>query len=132
MESKSGKLNRWLQFWHNRLLQLTLPTGLKTRNCCKKPQAEIAPLAHETAEPEQESGDLFILWDAIGDGRVIGVFENAELAEEIRLINPYYYRYYRCKLNSPTDYGLEWLDEKQRWKLQCLLLKYGKKHVTPK
>lgn len=74
------------------------------------------------AKDEQEAdGVLFVVWDALGDGRAVGIFESEDLVRQILAINPYYYRYYRCKPGQATRTALEWLDEKQRADLLQLL-----------
>ena len=61
---------------------------------------------------------LYVIWDALGDGRVVGVFDNEELVRKILAINPYYYRYYICTQGEPTRTALDWLDSGQRQKLE--------------
>jgi len=75
----------------------------------------------ETADRQKDDRDLFVVWDALGDGRAVGVFESEDLVRQILAINPYYYRYYRCKPGQATKTALEWLDEKQRCDLLKLL-----------
>ena len=64
-----------------------------------------------------EGRTFYAVWDAIGDGRLVGVFSSFEMAEKIRLINPHYYRHYKCHLNQPTDLAIAWLEEPERSKL---------------
>lgn len=75
----------------------------------------------ETTSQQNGSGELFVVWDALGDGRAVGVFESEDLVRQILAINPFYYRYYRCKPGQATQTALEWLDEKQRADLLQLL-----------
>ncbi len=81
--------------------------------------------ATEFTRPETENrtddGELFVVWDALGDGRAVGIFDSEDLVRQILAINPYYYRYYRCKKGQATGTALEWLDEKQRAELLQLL-----------
>jgi len=66
-----------------------------------------------TAKPEPGQ-PVFVVWDAIGDGRVVGVFDNEELAQALLSVNPHYYRYYRCRFGQPTDDAVSWLDQTGR------------------
>ncbi|HNS09716.1 MAG TPA: N-acetyltransferase [Candidatus Ozemobacteraceae bacterium] len=83
--------------------------------------AETETRPTETADRQKYDRDLFVVWDALGDGRAVGVFESEDLVRQILAINPYYYRYYRCKPGQATKTALEWLDEKQRCDLLKLL-----------
>ncbi len=83
--------------------------------------AETETRPTETADRQKDDRDLFVVWDALGDGRAVGVFESEDLVRQILAINPYYYRYYRCKPGQATRTALEWLDEKQRCDLLQLL-----------
>lgn len=74
-----------------------------------------------TKDEQKADGHLFVVWDALGDGRAVGVFESEDLVRQILAINPFYYRYYRCKPGQATKTALEWLDEKQRADLLQLL-----------
>lgn len=76
----------------------------------------IAP----TAMPEIGQ-QLFVVWDAIGDGRVVGVFADEQLAKKLLTVNPFYYRYYRCQFGRPTDDAIGWLDDKDKAKLACIM-----------
>ncbi|MDD3147284.1 MAG: GNAT family N-acetyltransferase [Candidatus Riflebacteria bacterium] len=62
-----------------------------------------------------------MVWDALGDGRVVGVFDNEELVKKILAVNPYYYRFYRCVFGQPTTQAIDWLDETQRHELEKVL-----------
>lgn len=64
---------------------------------------------------------LFVVWDAIGDGRVVGVFADEKLTKELLSVNPYYYRYYRCQFGQPTDDAIGWLDECGKSRLACIM-----------
>jgi len=82
----------------------------------KADESTAAPLfrADEpTAKPEPGQ-PVFVVWDAIGDGRVVGVFDNEELARSLLSVNPHYYRYYRCRFGQPTDDAVAWLDQAGR------------------
>ena len=75
--------------------------------------AGTATNSPETTLKQKDSSDLFVVWDALGDGRAVGIFESEDLVRQILAINPFYYRYYRCKPGQATQTALEWLDEKQ-------------------
>jgi len=62
--------------------------------------------------------ELFVVWDALGDGRLVGVFTSEEQAQQIQHLNPFYYRHYRCYLGEPTDLALHWLEEPARQQLK--------------
>lgn len=83
----------------------------------------IAPvIIPEKEKAECETGQkIYVVWDAIGDGRVIGVFSDFGLVKKIHKINPHYYRYYECEFNRPLPIAVEWLneDEKNQLKLLC-------------
>ncbi len=83
--------------------------------------AGAAAESSETTLKQKDKGELFVVWDALGDGRAVGIFESEDLVRQILAINPFYYRYYRCKPGQATQTALEWLDEKQRADLLQLL-----------
>ncbi|GAB4267703.1 MAG: hypothetical protein Kow0029_02390 [Candidatus Rifleibacteriota bacterium] len=60
---------------------------------------------------------LFIVWDALGNGRLVGAFSSEEKVKEILKINPHYYRYYVCEPDKPTITAIDWLDAKHKAKL---------------
>lgn len=64
--------------------------------------------------------ELFVVWDAIGDGRLVGVFTDERMVRQIIRVNPNYYRYYRCTPGQPTELALSWLDEARRIFLQTI------------
>ena len=68
----------------------------------------------EPYTPTTATQDLYVVWDALGDGRVVGIFDNEPLVRKILAVNPFYYRFYKCSPGKPTRLALEWLDEKQR------------------
>ncbi|HNX77335.1 MAG TPA: hypothetical protein PLM07_04460 [Candidatus Rifleibacterium sp.] len=70
--------------------------------------------------------DLYVVWDALGDGRVVGIFDNEPLVRKILAVNPFYYRFYKCRPGEPTRLALEWLDEKQRRALLEVLAAAGR------
>lgn len=120
MKERIEKIKRWLQFFGKRLSNLFFRV---------RPGESIIPpkIDKTNSLSTQITGDkeLFVVWDAIGDGRVVGVFSKESLAVEIREINPYYFRYYRCRLDLPAENELEWLDDDQKWQLERLRIKYG-------
>lgn len=120
MKKRKEKINRWLQFFGKRLSNLFF--GVHQSNNNLPPEIDKACQA---LTPTTGGKELFVVWDAIGDGRVVGVFSKESVAEEIREINPYYFRYYRCRLDFPTENEIEWLDDDQKWKLERLRIKYG-------
>ncbi len=112
-------LRQVLSFFRN----LLVPRTIKT-----KAQENIIPQAsEEKPKPNFEvkipsgSQELLVVWDALGDGRVVGVFDNEKLVKDILAVNPYYYRFYRCVLGQPTPQAIDWLDEKQQRALQQVL-----------
>jgi hypothetical protein len=120
MKKRMEKVKFWLQFFGKRLSDLL--SGIH-RHPAAPPRKPVHP--EQVSATLNGDKELFVVWDAIGDGRVVGVFSKETLAEEIRAINPYYFRYYRCQLDLPTDYEIEWLDDEQKWKLERLRIKYG-------
>ena len=64
---------------------------------------------------------LFVVWDALGDGRLVGVFDNEALAREILSVNPLYYRYYRCQFGQPTADAIDWLDQEGKTHLANIM-----------
>ncbi|MFZ5951459.1 MAG: hypothetical protein ACOYXC_12190 [Candidatus Rifleibacteriota bacterium] len=125
LKMKNNSINSWLSFFKIRLLNMLLGIGTRQKNPEKLNNSKVeAPVALPSFPVNQE---VFVLWDALGDGRVLGVFTNEETVEELRRINPYYYRYYRCHLDQATDYGLNWLEKDQKWQLERILLKHGMK-----
>ncbi len=83
----------------------------------QKTKADETTPSLRTDEPaaKPEPGQpVFVVWDAIGDGRVVGVFDNEELARALLSVNPHYYRYYRCRFGQPTADAVAWLDQAGR------------------
>ena len=76
---------------------------------------------------------LFVVWDAIGDGRVVGVFADEKLTKELLSVNPYYYRYYRCQFGQPTDDAIGWLDDNSKARLACIMSEaaYSSSRASP-
>lgn len=60
---------------------------------------------------------LYIVWDALGDGRVVGIFSSEEQVRKIMAVNPFYYRFYTCEPGKPTLSAIDWLDEESQKKL---------------
>ncbi len=109
--------------------RLVLPA--KTPQPSQSARVETQPtLNTETQTPKDAGQELYVVWDALGDGRVVGIFDNEELVRQILAINPFYYRFYRCKPGKPTKLALEWLDENQRRQLTKILRRDGT--VSPK
>ncbi len=129
-------LKNWLVYLQARTLKLffrqtKLPArpgqSQQTSGDASPPVPTLPPASAciKSQPPSPDSRqELFVVWDALGDGRVIGVFSDEKIAEEVRQINPCYFRYYRCSLNRPTPYGLEWFDEKQQWQMRLIEYKY--------
>lgn len=69
------------------------------------------------APPPAGQRELFVAWDALGDGRLIGVFTEEAQVKEIMKINPFYYRYYKCLAGEPTPLALHWLDDEGKARL---------------
>ncbi|RCK79431.1 MAG: hypothetical protein OZSIB_0071 [Candidatus Ozemobacter sibiricus] len=85
--------------------------------------ATAAPLAaSETAPPPapspapaqlsiQTSGqEWFVVWDAIGDGQLVGIFQDRRTAEALANVNPWYYKVIPAPANLVRRSALEWLD----------------------
>ncbi len=112
-----------------RLFEFIRRTVLPVK-ACKPPQpekAEAQSIFITTPQPSSVDGqDLYVVWDALGDGRVVGIFDNEELVRQILAVNPFYYRFYRCKPGKPTRLALEWLDENQRRQLEKVLSQTGR------
>lgn len=68
--------------------------------------------------------EFFVVWDALGDGRLVGVFKTEQQAQDIQKLNPFYYRHYKCYLGEPTDLALHWLDEPAKQKLKDICRNY--------
>lgn len=54
---------------------------------------------------------LFAVYDEMGSGRLVGVFDSESKAVEIQNLNLNYYRIYECNLNEIQKEALEWLPE---------------------
>ncbi|MEW6711249.1 MAG: hypothetical protein AB1403_15585, partial [Candidatus Riflebacteria bacterium] len=123
-EMKNNSIKSWLSFFKTRLLDMFTGTGARVKMPDKS--EKTAP-ENSSALPTTAPTEVFVLWDALGDGRVLGVFTDEATVEELRQINPYYYRFYRCRLDQATDYGLNWLEKDQKWQFERILVKHGLK-----
>ncbi len=65
-----------------------------------------------------EKESVYIVWDALGDGRLAGVFHNFSDVEKMLKINPHYYRFYKCHINKVFPDAIGWLDDKQKKELE--------------
>lgn len=65
---------------------------------------------------------LYVLWDEMGGGRIIGVFTKQETAQKIIDLNPHYYRLAECEPDSVTSDALRWMDEETKNNLKELAL----------
>lgn len=65
---------------------------------------------------------LFVVYDEMGNGRLVGVFDSENKAIEIQNINLNYYRIVECELNEISKEALEWLTENQRKKVEAILI----------
>ena len=70
--------------------------------------------------------ELYIVVDTKGSGRILGVFDARERAEEIVSAYPAYYKMYVCRLNVINPEVVDWADDDaQREALQALLARQG-------
>lgn len=53
---------------------------------------------------------LYIIFDTKGCGRLVGVFDKKEHAEEVVSVEPNYYKMYACDLNRVNPRALSWLE----------------------
>lgn len=113
------ELKNWARFFQKRIERLFSYS-------CTPRQYKLPPeFAHEKGQEEKkpasssfESGSkLYVVWDALGDGRLVGVFSSEEKMRKILAINPYYYRFYVCEPELPTLTAIDWLEEKPQDKL---------------
>lgn len=122
MKKSERTLKNWLNLFTHKLGNLIGGRHeIRTAPAQRIHTSDSQPVKNVSDKPTE----LFVVWDAIGDGRLLGVFADEKIAEEIRQINPYYFRYYRCQINTPTSYELDWLDEKQKWQLELIKYKYA-------
>lgn len=122
MKKSERTLKKWLKLFGQKLSNLIC--GRHEANTTLPERIQPPDFQPRNKDSDKHS-ELFVVWDAIGDGRLLGVFADEKIAEEIRQINPYYFRYYRCQINTPTSYELDWLDEKQKWQLELVKYKYA-------
>ena len=64
---------------------------------------------------------LWVVTDAMGAGRVIGVFDSQALAERIARADPAYCAVHPCELNLPDDEALAWAQSEGRSALATVL-----------
>lgn len=86
-----------------------------------EPQRPVDQSQHTESVAPAAAKELFVVWDALGDGRLVGVFTDESLVKEILTVNPFYYRYYRCRPGEPAALALHWLDDTQRSALLKIL-----------
>lgn len=60
---------------------------------------------------------LFVVYDEMGSGRLVGVFDTEQKAVEIQSVNLNYYRIVECELNDIQKEALDWLPEQLKLKL---------------
>jgi len=58
--------------------------------------------------------NVYVVYDAGGAGRVVGVFRSPYRANSVVAINPAYYRVTQCRLDDVTDAAFEWLESLQQ------------------
>ena len=64
---------------------------------------------------------VYVVMDTKGAGRIVGVFERMEQADEIQEISPRYYRMYPMHLNEVNPDCVRWAqDDEGRAKLERL------------
>lgn len=74
--------------------------------------------------------ELFVVWDALGDGRLVGVFSSESQAIAIQKLNPFYYRYYRCFKGEPTEIAIHWLEEPAKQQLKDLCRFFRQQNIN--
>lgn len=77
--------------------------------------------AADLPESATSNQPIFVVWDAIGDGRVVGVFDNEDFARAVLAVNPLYSRYYRCQFGQPTADAISWLDQEGKSHLESIM-----------
>jgi len=65
---------------------------------------------------------LFVVVDTLGAGRVVGVFDSKERAEEVVAIEPAYYRLFDCTLNRVNRTAMEWARTAEQKRALALLI----------
>ncbi|MCG8418673.1 MAG: hypothetical protein MJE77_12105 [Proteobacteria bacterium] len=71
---------------------------------------------------------LYVVIDTQGDGRIMGVFDSRESANELVGIDPNYYKLYPCMLNEVSSTSLRWArTDEQRSRLQHVATRLAKK-----
>jgi len=107
-----------------RLLKFFRSCFLPHQKPLKKADEVVLPQPAAHAKPVMQPAPgqpIFVVWDAIGDGRVVGVFDSEEFARELLSVNPHYYRYYRCHFGQPTPDAISWLDQEARYHLDNIM-----------
>lgn len=62
---------------------------------------------------------LFVVVDTKGGGRILGVMDSRERAEQLCDLSPIYYKLHSVTLNQVNPEGLEWTDsDAQKEKLR--------------
>ena len=65
---------------------------------------------------------VYVVLDLSGAGRVVGAFDSVAAAEQVKAVNPAYYRCYPAPLNRINVVCLDWLqDEEQQRALRALM-----------
>ncbi len=55
-----------------------------------------------------------MVWDAIGDGQLVGIFDDRRVAEALVRVNPWYYKIIPTPANLARRSAIEWLDAPQQ------------------
>ena len=64
---------------------------------------------------------LYVVVDTLGDGRIIGVFADREVACEIVAVDPNYYKLHECVLGEISERSIRWArSDEQRARLSDL------------
>ncbi len=83
------------------------------------PKSETFDAPDESKKADRQQ--LYVIWDALGDGRAVGIFDNEELVKKILALNPHYYRSYACIKGELTHTAIEWMHPELRQTLQDLV-----------
>ena len=55
--------------------------------------------------------ELYVVLDTKGSGRLVGVFDDPEVARALAAQYPSYYKVHPCRLNQVEDAVLGWIDD---------------------
>ncbi|NLI79551.1 MAG: hypothetical protein GX442_24295 [Candidatus Riflebacteria bacterium] len=72
------------------------------------------PPPHPEATGRHTVGEWYVVWDAIGDGQLVGIFEDRRVADALVRVNPWYYKVIPTPANLARRSAVEWLDAPQQ------------------